>query len=495
MDTTASLADWMQAGGDARQVLDPATGLTKYRVTLEPRPGVPFGSCTASWPSERSWRAMQVELARWHEADSEPTIEGTALSVRQRLRAVLGLPRTARVALTPSGTDAVYLVSAILLRRTEHVHHVVVGASELGGGTLAAAAGRAFSDRAPHPVTDPIAGPGEPIPGLAGRCSATPIYLRAPDGERLPFDAVDAEVERVVRAASASGAHVVVHLVAHSKTGLRAPSVDCLAALREELGIDVLVDAAQGRISPRDVGLARDMGFMVLWTGSKFYCGPPFSAALLFPDGLAEDPGPLPGALSAWFASFDLPREWGDARASLQETANPGLLLRWVGALAETEAYHAIPEHRRARVYHTFAGAVLEVLGPSHRIQVDLPRAPVHRLASGLGAYPSVFGFRVRDDRGWLDADRLRRVHALLDMDRSEQDGALAGQFHLGQPVSLGPPGQGAEAVLRVALGARVVTDLAGADDAGGAWLRAQLEAIRRKTDAIVDLGLLEGAP
>lgn len=496
MDTSAPLASWMAAGGDERQVLLEATGLTKYRTAHEPRDNVPLGSCTASSPSRHAWRAMSAELARWREAaNPDAAIEGSALTTRQRLRNLLGLPRQARLALLPSGTDAIYLVSAVALQGVDHVHHVVVGASELGGGTLIASRGEVFSPRVPLDRGQGVlAEVGAPVDELSGRCSATPVYLRAPDGERLDIERIDAEVAEVARAAAARGERAIVHLVAHSKTGLRAPSMQAMLSLQSELGdrLVVLVDAAQGRVAPADVRHALDHGFVVLWTGSKFYGGPPFSATLLFPQAFSEDPGPLPRGLGAWVSRFDLPREWPSARDSMPVESNPGLLLRWVGALAETEAYHALAEPHRGRVYHAFAASVTEVFGPSHRVKIDMPHAPVHRLATSLGAYPSVFGFRVRDDDGWLSAARLKRLHALLDTDLSHEDPALGGEFHLGQPVSLGPPDQGVEAVLRVALGARLVTELANSADAGAAWLRAELGRVRRKTEFLIDSGRLE---
>ncbi|MFT4627172.1 MAG: hypothetical protein ACI8PZ_005853 [Myxococcota bacterium] len=494
MDLSAPLSDFMASGGDQRQVADPATGLTRYRTTLAPRIGIGLGSCTASWPGPRAWHAMERTLERWREApDALEVVAAEALSVRLRLRAVLELATSGNTVLLPSGTDAIYLVSALAMEGVARVHHVVVGASELGGGTFPASRGMAFSPRVPFPLPGGSPSAGEPVEGLYRRTSATPVYLRGADGECLDIDVVDREVTEVALRAAEDGSRVVVHLVAHSKTGLRAPSVEAMVALRERLGdqLVVLVDAAQGRIAPSDARHAIEMGFMVLWTGSKFYSGPPFSAALLLPERFSADPGALPAGISQWLTAADLPTEWTEARASLRSPANPGLVLRWVGALAETEAYHAIPEDRRSRVYYTFAGAVQEVFGPSHRVVIDLPMAPQHRLAAGLGAFPTVFGFRVHDDDGPLDATRLKRLHALLDTDLSYEGAALGGRFHLGQPVSLGPPGEGVEAVLRVALGARMVTDLAGEDDGGAAWLRLNLQAIRRKTEALIDADLL----
>jgi hypothetical protein len=487
-DLDAPLEHWMVHGGDRRQVLDPHTGLNKYRITAGPRPGVPFGSCTASWPTERAWQAASAALATWREApDTDEALEAAAEGIRARLATVLGLDGTDGLVLTPSGTDAVYLVSAWALRGVGRIHHVVVGASELGGGTLTAARSRTFSDRVPHGGSVEV---GAPVPGLDGSSTAEPLYLRDESGDRRTLDEVDALVLGRVREALSRVDRVVIHLVAHSKTGLRAPSLSCMDALIEEHGgrVQVLVDAAQGRLAPHDVRTALERGFMVLFTGSKFYGGPPFSSLLVLPR--PTDPGPLPEGLDQWLARSDLPRAWRRARSALPVAHNPGLLLRWVAALAEIEAYHAIEPRRRGRVYHTFAGAVLECFGPSPQLEVDVPLPPVHRLVTGLGAYPSVFGFRVFEDGEELGAPSLARLHALLDTDLGARDPALGRRFHLGQPVALGKPREGAPAVLRVALGARLVTDLATTPDAGAAWLRTRMGEVRMQIERIVAAGL-----
>lgn len=493
-DPALPLATWMQRGGDHRQVPDPTTGLTRYRTALEPRPGVPLGSCTASSPSDRAWSAMSEALGSLRDApDKEFAFEAHFSGVRRRLVDWAGLAAGAPVLLAPSGTDVLYLVNHLVLRGAESVHHVVVGASELGGGTLRACQGLTFS--ALSPFGDPT-DPGRPIEGLAERCTAAPVYLRDGDGQRLQMDEVDAHVRRQVTEAVEAGHRVVLHLVAHSKTGLRAPSLAEARSLRLTHGesVQVLVDAAQGRLAPHDIRTALDAGFMVLFTGSKFYSGPPFSAALYLPEQLAGDPGPLPADLGDWFASADLLPGWERARASLAQPYNAGLALRWQGALSDIEAYHRIDPRERARVYHTFAGAVLEAFGPSEIIEVDMPVPPVHRLVTGLGAYPTVFGFQVMGPDGALHADALRRLHAQLDTDHSATHPELGGRFHLGQPVALGAPTGEREAVLRVALGAALITHLAGLDDAGAGWLRAQFAALRAKIERLISLGEA-GAP
>ena len=484
---TLSVHDLLEAGGDPRLHTDPATGLSKYRVATRTRASVPLGSCTGSSPSALGIAAAGAVRDRLVGVSRRVEVaEELSQGHRQRLADLFELPDEVSLAFTPSGTDAIYLVSSLMLRDHARVHHVVVGASELGGGTVLAAKGLSIADAAPFgPATK-----GTPVEGLAERCSAEPIYLRDPDGALLEPRVADERVARAVEAVPADTA-VVLHLVAHSKTGLRAPSTALCLELAERLGdrLLVLVDAAQGRVAPRDLRRSLELGFVVLFTGSKFYSGPPFSSVLLVPERWADGPAALALGLRDWFAKAEQPPAWVAARDSLPHAHNVGLMLRWEAALAEIEGYHATLPRHRAGVYHTFAGSVHEVFGPSQVIELDVPRPPVHELASALGAFPSVFSFRVRGPDGCLDADALRELHALLDTDLSAEHPELSGVFHLGQPVPLGPPGESREAVLRVALGARLVRTLAGHDDMGASSLRATLRALRAKLEGLVALG------
>ncbi|MCO4772467.1 MAG: hypothetical protein KDA24_20710 [Deltaproteobacteria bacterium] len=478
----------LQAGGDHRLVVHAETGASQYRVAAQPGDTIPFGSCTASSPSTTAFGAAET-LHQHLRASDDPgrEIERATLRQRKRLAALFELPDDARIVLTPSGTDVIYLVSLLALRTASRVHHLVVGASELGGGTMRAARGLAISDVAPFGPSET----GAPLAGLSEHCTAEPLYLREGDGAQVDAGEVDDDLRRAGESAPPDAA-LVLHLVAHSKTGLRAPTTAVSQELQAQLGgrLIVIVDGAQGRLAPRDVRRALKLGFAVLVTGSKFYSGPPFSSALVLPGALAGDPGPLPASLSDWFSRDGLPRSWTEARASLREPVNAGLALRWEAALAEIDRYHDVAPRHRAGVYHTFAGAVHEVFGPSPVLELAVPMPPMHRLVTALGAFPSVFCFRVRGPDGYLDKAALGRLHVELDTDRGDEHPALARRFHLGQPVPLGPPEETESAVLRVALGARLVSDLGPTPDAGGAWLRETLSALRRKTEHLVNEGL-----
>jgi hypothetical protein len=487
-----TLVELLQSGGDHRLQVD-ADGLSPYRASSQPTAQLPFASCTASSMGQRGWRAVQQVFAERPDDDGA-WVEALNARTRAELATVFELGPdasglAAETALLPSGTDALYLVSCMALAHAERVHHIVVGAGELGSGTHAACEGRSFSPGRPLGI-----GPeGEALPELADRCSAESVYLRDHAGRRRSIATIDAEVHDRVIEALQPGTSVVVHLVDHSKTGLRAPSLQLVERLIAQHGrrVLVLVDAAQGRLAPADIRRALQAGFVVMFTGSKFYSGPPFSCALFLPRNWADDPGPLPGTLSHWFSRADLPTAWTRARGSLAHAANPGLAVRWVAALAEILPYHAIPPRRRAGVYATFAGAVHEVLGSHPTIDLEFPIPPVHALASRLASFPNVFGFRVRHGDGWLDKAALKRVHARLDTPMATYDPVLQTRYHIGQPVVLGPPTGERVALLRVALGARMVTDLADRPDAGGAWIRQQLQGMMEKLDAI----LAEGVP
>ena len=214
-------------------------------------------------------KRAQHALDQWEAAGrSDAVLDALQKQTRDGLRETFTLPVHTSIVLTPSGTDALYLINALIHNRGRHAHHVVVGASELGGGTVRACEGRTFSG------LRPFGGPlvvGSDLEGLPYDCTAEAVYLREEQGMRLDEALIDLEVEQRVAAAAKPGVLVVVHLVAHSKTGLRAPSFLLAKRLTERYGDEVMVfvDAAQGRVAPADMRMALKCGFVVLMTGSS----------------------------------------------------------------------------------------------------------------------------------------------------------------------------------------------------------------------------------
>ena len=176
-------------------------------------------------------------------------------------------------------------------------------------------------------------------------------------------------------------------------------------------------------------------------TGSKFAGGPAFCGALLLPraqvDVLADTP-PCAAPLAPYSAALDWPQRLRRAvGAGLAQPANLGLGLRWSAALAEIEAYEAIPADWRRAVLAEFDRAVRD------RVAADPQLALVDPFArtAAPGLVPIVHA----------DGSDPRRAY--LAMARGEGGRRPC---HLGQPVAVGP-----RWALRVCASMPMITDAA----------------------------------
>jgi hypothetical protein len=378
------------------------------------------------------------------------------------------------------------------------VVNILVGPSETGSGTPLAAAGCHYEPRTPSGLTA-IAGQSvDPI--LASRVDMRTVDLRTPHGDMFSESQIDAAVIELFIEAADADAIVLVHLVAHSKTGVHAPSLACIDRLRKiSDDVVVVIDAAQGRFSRRGLRDVLQKDCLVMFTGSKFYGGPPFSGALLVPPRFRSDRRGLrefPAGFRAYFSAAEMPEPWADVRQSLSADANVGLLLRWSAAIAEMDAYYRVPSNLRLQVLRFFEAEVPKIFGSSNSLRL-LPVFPPlyddssHRL---LESKTTVFGFWVTPpgaDRP-LDKAELKKLHFDLasapsaSRSRSERE-ILSRQFHVGQPVDLGSAGS----ILRVAIGGPLITRVATDPSIGGTfenrldWLSEQIHALRRKIECL----------
>lgn len=298
-------------------------------------------------------------------------------------------------------------------------------AAETGTGVPLAAAGRHFSDFAAGGLA--AVQPGTALQGLSHGVRTMHIPLRNADGTGRAGAVVDEDFRR---ARAGARERAIVHLIETTKTGLRAPGY-----LPE--GADVIVDACQARVSRSRLQDYLRRGWPVLITGSKFYGGPAFSGAVLFPAARLA-------ALDLRAVPFGLATYCHDI-ASGQPAANLGTVLRWRAALAEMQLFHALAP----------AQAAGRIAALADRISAWIGSAPGIAPVAGEPAAdppedwpPSIQLFRVLDPD-----DRRRRlgVGELQDMHRDlARDGVL-----VGQPVSLGQDG----GVLRIAVGARSLRD------------------------------------
>ncbi len=481
----------MATGGDARLAIDPGTGLNHYGCSHRPRPwAVTFASSTASSLSERGFAGAEAARKRVATATLAGRLPEALVHETERVRDSLGrhygLADASGIVLSASGTDSEMAALAVCclpdapgmpIRRP--VSNVLLAPEETGAGVPLAAAGRHFaSDTARgRPVTK-----GGWIDGFPTDTRVLSVPIRDGAGRLLPPADVDAACIRLAEAEAETGRTVLLHRLDLSKTGLLAPSLDCLEALQARLGkrLEVVVDACQTRLDRRRVQDYVARGWMVMITGSKFFTGPPFCGALLLPGRLAarlHGPGRLPEGLADYGGSADWPP--GATTVVADGAVNLGMVLRWQAALAEMAAFALVPERLALQRTTAFIAGVEDAIAASlHVAAVEVPAPLRPALASTEEAcwdqLQTIRSFLVLAPgpdgvRRPLDMARARLVYRWLNADVSRALPKVAGDAdrtlarllcHIGQPAPVADDRlDGAMAgALRISVGARLLS-------------------------------------
>ncbi|HSM41990.1 MAG TPA: hypothetical protein VK862_14650, partial [Afifellaceae bacterium] len=485
-----------------------------YGVPPRPRPeAIHFSSSTASAVSdygfshcERLRKDLLASLVRG-EADETGLRRRAIDATGQTLCAILGMsPKGADAVITPSGTDAELQAVMIALAGAggRPLTNILIAPEETGRGVKLAASGRYFDD---------IAATGAPVgKGMAAwpdlDIHVEELAIRDADATPRPSDAIDTELVRRGRQALERGHHVLVHVLAGSKTGLTAPSHECVETLVEQAPdrVDVVVDACQMRSDLHALGGLVDRGWMVQISGSKFLTGPPFSGALMIPtemrrriEGvgrlLAQAPGT--GRAEDWTS-------WWATRLPVSADPGPpgfGSVMRWFPAVLEAQLLAEIPEKLRRWAFERFRSVIIARLAESRWLRpIDLD-SPGSGRTSDTFSRLSIVSFEVLARRGEgkhtpLDEASCRSIFELLNVDSSRwieplatDEVSLARQpAHIGQPVALATA-HGPRTVLRMVLGARFFTFVGFARPSG---VEAALESeISDALRAIAKLELL----
>ena len=400
----------LYSGGDSRIAADPCNGLNKYLCPRVPAPDLACASsCTASPVSVRGFDSAADAFFNIVGAASRRQRAHRLTSLMEQIKARLlqyfGVSGLARAILCPSGTDAMMTTAMLIAaeRPGKPMTAILPSASETGSGVPMAALCRVFDgpDR------------GTSLTGQQG--TMLEIALRSADGSPR----CEEEVNDAFAAVTAEVAdNVIVYLTHGTKTGLIAP-------VSPPRGANVIVDACQARIEPETVAAYLRQGWPVVVTGSKFFGGPAFSGAVLFPRTRLSAIGPckLPPAPS--------------------QAARMGTALRWTAALTVIDAFEPL------------AGGMADYLASQTEFieraiasnPALMPIVGLRPRGGGWADQSSIFTFGVRDPlvRGRLMSEaELRPLH-----ERLARLGVL-----LGQPVSLGTFGG-----LRLAIGAANLLD------------------------------------
>lgn len=476
-------------GGDARLTLDPSDGVNRYGCPPAPvTHGLDFASSTASiisGPAYRAADALRRRLARACARDGDGVVYARELDalraellVLNRLDDVRGL----EIVFAASGTDLHLIVAELVGGEPDNpLLCLAVEAEETGSGVPRALCGRHFSDRA---ALGEAVAPGESIGVPSSEFVAVPA--RGPDGALRAGADIETALDALVLAASQAGRRALLTIADVSKTGLIAPGLEAVMALRRRFPrtLEVLVDACQFRLSPATLRAYLAAGLMVAVTGSKFLTGPTFSGALFIPDPVAKR---LKGRLlKPGFGLYSARAEWPAgwvAGAALPQVANFGLLMRWRAATVELAALRALPETQVAAFLGAFADAVEARLAVDPMFEPVATRVLDRRAIGarqGWDTIPTIFAFRLRAgascDAGFLGAAQVQEVYQQL---------RRAG-VRLGQPVSCGAAG----GALRLCASARLVVQ---ALSEGAAGAEAVIADAMAALDAAADAAREQG--
>lgn len=477
------------AGGDARILPDPSTGLNQYGCSPKPEDGLcDFGSSTASSTSPRGHAAasalrdrLAADLAR---GERPSLVYARELGrIRERLVRLCGLQSlpSLDVVFAASGTDLHLLAAALVGGAPERpLLCLDVEPAETGSGVPAALAGRHFSTVTAQGQTVVQGAP------MGAHAAFLAVPARERDGRLRPVADIEVELDAAVHAAAKAGRRALLSIADVSKTGLISPGPETALALARRFPrtLEVMVDACQFRLSPESLKAYLEQGFMVAVTGSKFLTGPTFSGALLVPERVGERLRGrlLPKGLAAYSSRADWPQGWV-AAASLPETVNLGLLLRWEAALAELSAFRALPQAELEGFMRTFARVVRQRLADDPAFEP----LPTRRLDRGaIGAFTSwdrsatIHPFLLRHTapgrQGCLGLPETEAIYRSL---------AGVGRTRLGQPVRCGERDAAPVAALRLCNSARLATEALGPGGDATAVLSRALSALDRVSRAV----------
>ena len=472
------LPDLLVSGGDDRLLPIGDSGINAYGCASRPRNDVAeFASSTATTISERAFDQAETArtdlIERIQTEGPEAAFDGRVEEMRHELRATLDIDDGTEIVFAPSGTDGALF--AVFLARTllgGPFVNIMMVAEETGKGIPFASIGRHFSTCTAlgHSVMR-----GEPVEGLPRGMASLGFSGRQIDGHPIEMPRLDETIAATIRQTMARGTHVLLNAMDCSRTGLSGPSLACLedVAVRWPDSVLVLVDACQMRLSRADLNAYLARNFMVLVTGSKFFTGPAFSGALLVPKGLASRVAEItevPFGFGAYTAKASWPRPWTGIRAGLPSDQNFGEWLRWEAALAEMQAYYAVPaDFRQTAVdaFHVAFSAFSEEIN-------GIASAPCVAMSEGLHRTIAPF-FLTRRKRP-IALDEATAVYRRLN---DEISLAAPGACHFGQPVAFGLGRDKTIGAFRASLSARIVSDAWKADDPAAAQRRLNGEIAR----------------
>ncbi len=470
--------DLLMSGGDLRLNIDENDLLNKYGCRPFPRPAAfTFASSTATSVSnyafDKAEKARTILINRSLSNTIENATHEYSELLKSNLRSALDINDDCEIIFSPSGTDSSLQIAAITqIFSTKEITHVLVGSEETGSGVPAALKGLHFENNTALGI--PIK-KGDQIDGFRD-VEVAPIPFRDENGSLKSSSQIDIEVFDAVSKANKTGRHVVIHAIDQSKLGYQSPSPELIEKINtiENLSLQIIVDGAQLRLDVKDINNYLNKGYILMVTGSKYFTGPPYSGALIVPksigDAIESVNAMLPKGLNQYFNRYDWPANW-ECSKLLSDGFNYGTYMRWNAAIVEMKRYFETPILYRNLGIEMFCNFVEESIKESPILeQLYEEHSPSLTYKSdefGLRTIRTIFPFFIKKDNKVLDADDVKKLYLMLNSNISDsfKDVSLetmrlaAQKCHIGQAVNVKHKLNKQSAILRISLGARVISD------------------------------------
>jgi hypothetical protein len=468
----------LMSGGDLRLNIDELNLLNKYGCRPFPRPeALTFASSTATSISnfafDKTDKARTILIQKSLKNGFENSSEEFSELLKNNLRKALKINDECQIIFSPSGTDSSLQIAAISqIIFDKDITHVLVASDETGSGVPAALKGCHFENTTAlnHPVKK-----GDRIEGFKD-VDLIEIFSKDENGDVKSSSQLDGEVYNAVAETNRSGRHVVLHVMDQSKLGYRSPSEKMIESLKalDNISMQIIVDGSQLRLDPEDVQKYLNKGYIVTITGSKFFTGPPYSGALIIPKSVSKSiesvKKKLPEGLNNYYNYMDWPKSWYCSK-DLSTGFNYGSYMRWNAAIVEMKRYYKTPILYRnlgIEMFCNFVEASINeapFLSPLFGDESKIDKTT--NGAFGLRNIRTIFPFFILLNDEVLTVDQVKKLYILLNSNLShhfkgsslEIIRLAAKKCHIGQAVNAKYANDIQSAVLRISLGARVISE------------------------------------
>lgn len=468
----------LMSGGDLRLNVDEEELLNKYGCRPFPRPeAFTFASSTATSVSNYAFGKTEKERANLIKKSllngKKKASSDFSELLKSDLKDVLALDNDCEIIFSPSGTDSALQIAGITQIVTKkEIAHILVGSDETGSGVPAALEGCHFENTTALGL--PIK-KGERIEGFR-TVEVAKIPFRDKKGMLKTSIELDDEVFKAITKANDLGKYLVLHIMDQSKLGYQAPSEELIHELDkiENMSLQIIVDGSQLRLDSKDINNYINKGYIVTITGSKYFTGPPYSGALIVPKEVSEikelKEETLPKGLSYYYNHSDWPEAWTCSK-ELSNGFNYGASMRWNAAIAEMKRYYKTPLLYRNLGIEMFCNYVEESIKEAPFLeQLFDEEFQIHSESNediSLKNIRTIFPFFIKKGNTVLDEENVKKLYLLLNSDLSKhfEDASLeilriaSQKCHIGQAVKVLHKSNKPSAVLRISLGARVISD------------------------------------